>query len=168
MAKYYPSKPDIFLSKLADLAEKYGQQVCWPWPRLDNRGYGRFGSKSELAHRLAFGMCVEPIPKGMHVCHTCDSPSCVNPNHLFLGYDIDNARDKIKKGRENNSGLRHPHMLSDDQKSIFFARCGQRPKRRMGRTEWAEGLSLEFGLNTQYILHLSRKVQRIGDRENDN
>lgn len=69
------------------------------------RGYGVFrpepsGKKKELAHRVAWERANGPIPQGMHICHHCDMPVCVNPLHLFLGTNADNHADKMRKGRQ--------------------------------------------------------------------
>jgi hypothetical protein len=62
---------------------------------------------SRRAYEQAYG----PIPKGMCVCHTCDEPHCINPEHLWLGTHADNIQDAIRKGRhrssENWRRLRH-------------------------------------------------------------
>jgi len=50
-------------------------------------------------HRVAYELYVGNITKGLHVLHKCDIRSCVNPEHLFIGTNIDNINDCIKKGR---------------------------------------------------------------------
>lgn len=68
---------------------------------LTTNGYGvvRMSNKRFLAHRVAYELVNKKIPKGMHVCHSCDNPPCVNPKHLFLGTSEDNRMDMVRKGR---------------------------------------------------------------------
>lgn len=91
---------------------------CWLWhgERLGQIGrdsdhprgnYGRFyaGNRPDgrrvqlLAHRVSFELANGRIPPRMDVCHRCDNPPCVRPEHLFLGTAADNARDMVAKGR---------------------------------------------------------------------
>jgi uncharacterized protein YerC len=90
--------------------EKFWAQVektdtCWNWTSgKDKDGYGSFLGKVgdrvvyRRAHRFAYALVHGDIPHGMCVCHSCDNPPCVNPEHLFLGTDSDNMNDKISKG----------------------------------------------------------------------
>ena len=77
---------------------------CWIWMGgIGGNGYGKGWSPSWRpaieAHRLAFLAYVGAIPNGKHVCHKCDTPLCVNPDHLFLGTHLENMRDMARKGR---------------------------------------------------------------------
>jgi len=84
---------------------------CWLWTAsTKGSGYGSFGicaGRVELAHRASWEIHRGQIPKGMHVLHRCDTPACVNPEHLFLGTAADNMADKAAKGR-----ARTPRVLS--------------------------------------------------------
>jgi len=76
---------------------------CWEWTlsRLPY-GYGRvafLGNKNQYAHRVAWILTHGDIPDGLCVCHKCDNPPCINPDHLFIGTYADNAHDRDAKGR---------------------------------------------------------------------
>jgi hypothetical protein len=91
---------------------------CWLWQgAMYPNGYGcaQFDRKKKNAHRVAWILFRGAIPAGMVVCHKCDVPRCVNPDHLFVGSTADNARDMTEKGR-GRRGQKHPlSKLTDEQ-----------------------------------------------------
>lgn len=83
------------LDQFSDVDEQTG---CRIWNRSrGGAGYGRYRGKA--AHRVVWALFHGPIPDGMLVCHRCDNPPCVEPDHLFLGSHGDNVEDSIRKGR---------------------------------------------------------------------
>ena len=82
-----------------------GPDDCWEWLGCkSDRGYGSFKKNKKMvrAHRYSYEHYKnngESIPSNFCVCHHCDNPSCVNPDHLFLGTHKDNAQDRDRKGR---------------------------------------------------------------------
>ena len=75
---------------------------CWLWAGYVNPdGYGHFnlGGKIERSHRVAYLEAKGNIPSGYLVLHRCDQPSCVNPDHLRIGTDVENADDKARRRR---------------------------------------------------------------------
>ena len=80
-------------------------------------GYAFFGwrGKIMMAHRVSWILEHGEIPAGMCVCHHCDNPRCVRPDHLFLGTHAANMRDMAKKGRASR-GMGCPHTkLTEEQ-----------------------------------------------------
>lgn len=92
---------------------------CWEWQgSLHRQGYGNFPYKNsgQLAHRVSWILFNGEIPSGMNICHKCDNPPCVNPDHLFVGSYQDNINDMFRKGRKNHQGENHPKVkLSSSQ-----------------------------------------------------
>lgn len=83
--------------------EKHGPSDCWEWKGcIDERGYGRFNYKGKWgrAHRASFEFEKGEIPEGMVIRHKCDNPRCVKPDHLEIGTQKENVRDKYDRGRE--------------------------------------------------------------------
>ena len=90
---------------------------CWPWnsTTLVKNGYGclQVMYKNYYAHRLAWELHnQQPVPDGMHVCHSCDNPKCCNPAHLFLGTNQDNISDKLAKDRQPKGENQHNSKLT--------------------------------------------------------
>lgn len=130
---------------------------CMEWQahRLPN-GYGmiRRGSLKAgkvLAHRLAYELVHGAIPQGMIVMHTCDNPSCVNHEHLRLGFHKDNTADMVAKGRHGwRDGMPWQKLSVADIDAI-------RRLRAEGRTQQA--IADHFGVSRPLIsMHLNGKL----------
>ena len=83
---------------------------CWEWSgSIDDKGYGRISSgRGETlvkAHRLSWVVHFGEIPESLHVCHACDNPRCVNPDHLLLGTQKANMIDAARKGRISDRSI---------------------------------------------------------------
>ncbi len=135
--------------------EKYipvTESGCWIWmANTCKAGYGKIYTKGkdELAHRVSYAISNGEIPKGLHVLHRCDIPSCVNPAHLFLGTHEDNMQDKAKKGRAvgfNQHGVKNNNArLNENQVKEIIA-----------STEKQKDIASKYGVSTRAI----RKIKR--------
>ncbi len=97
---------------------------CWLW--IGNRcpkGYGILAVKRrpKRAHRVSWEMHFGAIPEGLLICHRCDTPGCIRPDHLFIGTQQDNLDDMYQKGRGptgDKNGLRkHPEARSPGERN---------------------------------------------------
>jgi hypothetical protein len=90
---------------------------CWLWTGTKNRkGYGQIsvGNWPKAAHRLSYELFVGPLNNEQWLCHKCDVPACVNPDHLFLGDVFANKADQMAKWRHPHGGDHHSAKLSDN------------------------------------------------------
>ena len=92
-------------------------ESCWLWMAArDKNGYGKLklDGRMAMAHRMAYTVWVGEIPPKRLVLHTCDTPACINPDHLFVGTHTDNARDRRRKGR-GPIGVRNNAKLTESE-----------------------------------------------------
>ena len=87
-------------------------ETCWLWTGAKNKaGYGNFGSGGRYGrtlgpHRVAYELCIGPIPPGMHIDHMCHNKLCVNPQHLRLATNKQNHENYVGVFANNTSGVR--------------------------------------------------------------
>lgn len=102
-------KQDINETNFWNKVDRKSENECWEWlGTKDKKGYGKFNiqAKCKFAHRASYAIANDETPDYKLVCHSCDNPSCVNPNHLWLGTHKQNCADKMKKGRYGEAGFK--------------------------------------------------------------
>ena len=127
---------------------------CWLWTGTTNRsGYGRINVRGSvwLAHRASWLMHRGEIPAGLHVCHKCDTPACVNPDHLFLGDNADNHADKIAKGRQGAARGEASGVAKLSDADVAAIRADPRPTKEVAAA---------YGITVRYVNSLLRRQWR--------
>lgn len=117
------------------------------------KGYGRtsYKGKSWQAHRLAWALQNGTIPPGLCVLHKCDTRACINVEHLFLGTNADNVKDKMSKGRHKSlAGEAHPKTSITKDQVLEL-----RALRKQGVRVY--DLSLKFNVSESTVYHICSK-----------
>lgn len=144
---------------------KKSKDECWPWlGHITEKGYGRvrFEGKKYYAHRVIFNLQfpnvielaapkIDRDTKGF-LLHKCDNPICCNPNHLFVGSQLDNIRDRDQKNRHADfSGEKNPN-------SKFNKEQVQEMKLEKAKGKTAASIAKERGVSYSCIKRLLRGV----------
>jgi len=120
---------------------------CWEWvgPGDFRFGYGRFTYEATRypTHRFSYELAFGPIGEGLCVCHRCDNPKCVRPDHLFLGTRAVNNKDAAQKGRLPKGQTHHNAKLSDDDVRFIRANYGRGGRGGMSQVQ----LASRFGVS---------------------
>ena len=144
-------------TKVSDRHE-WGGTKCIDWTAYRKPdGYGSFSIKTKpfRAHRVAFEWANGEIPEGLCVCHRCDRPSCVNPDHLFLGTSKENAEDMTIKGRRARGEKNGQCKTSEDTVRLikrFLERHPPKVGRNGGQLNF---ISRWLGVARSTVSHIS-------------
>ena len=131
--------------------------MCWIWRGRKSNGYGVFwvgdGTRTG-AHRFSLILAGFEVPDDAIVCHRCDTPLCVRPDHLFVGSQRDNIRDAVAKGRWR-IGERNNHAKLTDEQIIEI-------RNRYAKGASSNCLAEEFALNRSHVSEIvSGKVWKL-------
>lgn len=128
-----------------------GGDGCWIWQGNKNpKGYGYMSDNGRLrtAHRVSYEKFCGPFPPHLQVLHRCDTPSCVNPDHLFLGSNIDNVQDRVAKGRSVGlAGERNPKAKLTAEDVVAIRRDPRATKT----------IAAAYGVSISMVGHIKRR-----------
>lgn len=139
-----------------DVATRDRSSGCWTdvewW--TDEWGYGvfRVGGVKRRAHAFAKELATGEASEGRFACHSCDVPSCFNPDHIFWGTQLDNMRDCARKGRTtlgDKNARGRAKVTADQVREI---------RRRREGGETCKALADEFGLSPVAVSKMVRRV----------
>lgn len=163
----------IFQKKIMDRVIPVTESGCWLWTGCcDRDGYGTLSHYSDgkrkryRAHRASYFAFKGHVPDDLFVCHKCDVPGCVNPDHLFLGTALDNTRDMIEKGRDGyrakETHCTMGHLITPENQTTN-GRCRICNKRRSNSRYAKHGKNGEranVGKSGMIGVHYKRSVDR--------
>jgi hypothetical protein len=136
---------------------------CWEWVGTRRpEGYGLFwnGERQVRAHRFAWELVNGPIPAGLSLCHSCDNPPCVRPDHLFVGTQRQNLEDMTRKGRrrsrppvrEQNGSANAMAKLTEEQVAHI--------KGMAAAGHYHDDIAARFGVTRANVSYVTRKTWR--------
>ena len=165
LREYWQEEPQSALDAINRFHAKVSRgSGCWFWTGAKTRGgYGQIviDGTPKRAHRIAFELANDKAPKTLCVCHTCDNPACVNPNHLFLGTNAENSADMVEKGRQS-----HGEARSERFRGVFRGEKNTQAKlslenvasirRRLLTKERQQDIAAAYGVSHQLISLIKR------------
>ena len=151
--------PGHISKRIMHMVNHINKNGCWIWGgSMGKLGYPQMTilGKTKAAHRAAWWAAHHGtlIPDGMCVCHTCDNPACVNPDHLFLGTRSDNMRDMVRKGR--HGGSPPPLHGQSNPASKLNWNAVDEIRRRLACGATQRGVAEDFKVSSSCIGRISR------------
>lgn len=138
-----------------------GPNGCWIWTgQIMPTGYGQLG-RHDYAHRVSYQLHKGAIPAGANVCHSCDVPACVNPDHLWLGSQLDNLQDMAQKGRSTRGAANAGAKLSEQQVIEMWDLHRAHVRQKV--------IAAVYGVHAQYVslIFSGRRWQHIFNQQMD-
>ena len=148
---------DALIAYLESHIQREPNSGCWLWdgaPGAGGYGTARHEGRNQKAHRVSWIAHRGPIPPGLKALHHCDTPPCVNPDHLFLGTQLDNIADMVAKGRQrgvSRFGSESPVAKLDELRV-----CLMRNLLDIGATTQREIAPLAFGVSPMTVSRIAR------------
>lgn len=108
---------------MSESTEHKDENECWEWiGSKKSFGYGQITIqyRNYSAHRVAYELYHGiTLNSNQHILHSCDNPSCVNPNHLHIGTHADNMREKVERKRHPRGETNGSHKLTEEQVRVI-------------------------------------------------
>lgn len=141
-----------------------GKSDCWEWTGAKKeKGYGNLtiDGHCRIAHRVAWEFTYGEIPQGMQIQHSCDNPSCCNPNHLMLGTVVSNYIDMVRKGRGRSDHKNRRYGTNNHNAKLTFDQVEEIRKAYVpGQIKQAD-LAKQYGVSQRLISIITRNEGRI-------